>query len=265
MKSLNILIIVIATSIFIVGCNEELPVSSSDNTNITTSLQGSLYKSADQSRGSALFFDGNGDYVLVEDSPSLDMTDGFTIAAWIYLETYTEWASVVTKGMDANNYTIHQSGPVGGNDFGHLRFTGSSPALPVFPFLESDTQIPLNEWHHIALTYDGENLIFYLDGVADGGGALEGPLEANDEALHIAADFPGGDEFWNGAIDELKIWNEALKAKHIRTAMNGHSSPVASGLAGLWRFDEGAGNTVDDRSPNRNNGTLIGDTAWITP
>ncbi len=254
------LLVVFSSLLLLLGCENGSMTSFVSNS--PESDAASLYKSAPQSRGSALSFDGDGDYVIIQDSPSLDMTSGFTISAWIYLENYTEWASIVTKGTDDNNYTIHQSGPAGGSDFGHLRFTGASPALPLY--LESDTQVPLNEWHHVAVTYDGTTLTFYLDGIADGSGLLPGPLTPNTEPLHIGADFPGGDEFWYGAIDEVKIWNIALSAKHVRTAMNGHSSPRANALAGIWTFSEGSGGTVDDRSTNRNDGVLVGDVTWIT-
>jgi hypothetical protein len=226
-------------------------------------------------RGSALSFDGINDYVVVADHPSLDMTNGFTVAAWIYLGEYTEWASVVTKGGlrfnagNANNYTIHQSGPRGGADprlgteFGHLRFTGCT-GLPA-PLPESDAIIPLNEWHFITVTFDGTTLRFYLDGEPDGQQAISSPLCTNDEPLNIGADFPGGDEYWHGLIDELKIWNKPLKRAHIWAAMHGHASPLATALVGYWRFDEGSGNVAHDRSRHRNHGQLKGNPTWVSP
>jgi hypothetical protein len=225
--------------------------------------------------GSALSFDGIDDYVAVPDDPSLDLTNGFTVAAWIYLAEYTEWASVVTKGGlpngagDANNYTIHQSGPAGGGnpgwatEFGHLRFTGSAP-LPA-PLPESNSIIPLNEWHFVAVTFDGTTLLFYLDGEPDGQHAISGPLGTNDEPLHIGVDFPFGDEYWHGRIDELRIWSAALTSAQIRAAMHGHSAPQASALAGYWRFDEGSGNVAHDRSRHQNHGELMGNPAWVSP
>jgi len=224
-----------------------------------------------QPRGYALSFNGDDNYVQVADHPSLDMTDGFTIAAWIYLESYTEWATFVTKGgvvddggaLTPNNYAIHQSGPSGGSNFGYLRFTGSSAALPLY--LESDTQIPLQEWHYVAISYDGTYLQFYYDGQPDGGGTLPGPLAPNDDPLHIGVDFPGGDEYWSGLIDEVRIWNKALKATHIRAAMNGHAAPLASALVGYWRFDEGSGNRAKDKSREKNHGTLVNGPTWVTP
>lgn len=252
----------------ILGCDNN-SVEPTANSNSTT-----LSKHTPM-RGSALSFDGVDDYVEVPDDPSLDLTDGFTITAWIYLEEYTEWASIVTKGGlpngagDANNYTIHQSGPYGaGNpdiatEFGHLRFTGSA-YLPV-PFPESSSIIPLHEWHFIAVTYDGTTLSFYYDGCLDGQYTLVGPLGTNDEPLHIGVDFPGGDEYWHGLIDELKIWNKPLKKVHINAAMHGHSSPLANALVGYWRFDEGEGNIAHDHSRFGNDGTLIGNPTWVSP
>ena len=262
MKKLHVhpvFIVLLIGSMLFPGCEkQETETLAEDNL--------SSYLKASQAGGYALYFDGDGDYVMVPDDASLDLTDAFTIAAWINIETYVEWASIVTKGGEPdneNNYTIHQSGPAGGSNLGHLRFTADVPALPLF--LESTTEISLNEWHFVAVTWDGEMLKFYFDGESDGGGALVGPLTTNDVALHIGADFPGGDEFWHGMIDEVRIWNEALKQTHIQAAMNGHSTPLARALVGYWRFDEGEGSVAKDRSKYKNHGNLIGNPTWVKP
>jgi hypothetical protein len=209
----------------------------------------------------ALDLNGAGDYVRVPDNPSLDLSGRFTVAAWIYIEEYTEWASIVTKGETVNNFTIHQSGPLGGSEPGHLRFTGGLVDLPVF--LESETQIPLNEWHFVAITWDGAMLRFYLDGNPDGSGSLVGTLDTNDEPLFIGADFPGSGEFWNGKIDEVRIWNEALSPAHVRASMHGSASPLSRALVGSWNLNEGSGTTAADRSRFSNHGSLIGSPSWV--
>ncbi len=230
------------------------------------------YSSAVLQKGgnSALSFDGVDDYVLVPDNLSLDMTDGFTITAWIYLNDYTEWASVVTKGgffgdpnFGENNYTIHQSGPGwNGGESGHLRFTG----VAYFPngLPESNTKIPLHEWHYIAVTFDGSMVKFYLDGKSDGEGVVVGPLNPNDQPLNIGVDFPGGDEYQNGMIDEVKIWNAPLKETHIFAAMHGSATPYATSLVGYWRFNEGEGTIASDKSLFRNDGQLMNGPTWVT-
>lgn len=217
-----------------------------------------------QPRGHALAFDGVDDYVEVADAPSLAMTDGLTIAAWVYISDYVEWASVVTKGFD-NNYTLHQSGPnAASGAFGRIRFTG----LGVAPFIwDSNTQIPLDEWHFVAVTFDGTSLRFYLDGMPDGivNFATPATLAPNNQPLFIGVDPPGATEFWNGQIDEVRIWNTALKPGHIRAAMNGHAAPKASALVGYWRFDEGSGPVAGDRSREKNDGALKNGPTWVTP
>lgn len=219
--------------------------------------------------GSALSFDGSDDYVEVPDDNSLDMTNGFTVAAWIFLDSYTEWASLVTKGgindgsgdLGPNNFTIHQSGPsAASGQLGHLRFSSDLGLAG-----DSHSIITLREWHHIAVTFDGATLRFYLDGRPDGEIPFAGPLNPNDASLHIGADFPGDDEYWHGRIDELKIWNSPLKQAHIRAAMRGHSSPLAKALVGFWRFDEGRGNIAHDRSRKKNDGVLVNNPTWVSP
>lgn len=219
---------------------------------------------------SALSFDGVDDYVEVPDDPSLDLQSGFTIAAWVFLESYTEWASIVTKGGlpfdlgEGNNYTIHQSGPAGGSDFGHLRFTAGIPGLPINPYLESSTQIPLQEWHHVAATFDGERLRFFFDGRPDGEHALVATLDTNDEPLHIGVDFPGGDEYWHGCLDDVLIFNRALTRADL-VGIAQHASSLRSGLVGFWRFNEGAGDIAHDRSRAGNDGFIFGEAIWKTP
>lgn len=219
-----------------------------------------------QPRGSALGFDGVDDYVRVPDAPSLDMTNGVTIAAWIFLDSYTEWASIVTKGgfpddgdaITPNNYTVHQSGPsAASGEFGHLRFTSNLGLAG-----DSHSIIPLREWHHVAVTFNGEKVRFFLDGRPDGVIPFFGQLEPNDDPLHIGVDFPGIDEYWHGCLDEVMIFNRALSHKEIRALGDNDRESIFRALVGFWRFNEGKGEVAHDRSRRRNHGQLFGNPTW---
>jgi hypothetical protein len=217
--------------------------------------------------GSALAFDGQDDYVLVEDDPSLDLQNSFTIAAWIYLEEYTEWASIVTKGgkPNTNNYAIQQSGPfdpVYKTEFGKLRFSGCTSLSAPLP--ESQTTISLRKWNLVAVTFDGLRINFYWNGRQDGSSEVGAPLCTNDEPLYIGVDFPLTTEYWHGAIDELRIWRAVLSEAQINELITG-STPLEADLAGYWTFDEGSGSVAHDRSGQGNDGTLVGDPTWIQP
>ena len=216
--------------------------------------------------GSALFFDGQDDYVRVEDDPSLDLANSFTIAAWIYLLDYAEWASVVTKGdkPNINNYAFHQSGPndpIYGTEFGKLRFSGCN--TPSAPLPESATTMSLGMWYFVAVTFDGSRITFYLNGTPDGSHAVTGPLCTNDQPLYIGVDFPLTTEYWHGAIDELRIWNVALAESQIRATMIGIQASPDPALVGYWSFDEGSGSTVRDSSGHDNHGVTTGGPLWI--
>lgn len=242
-----------------------------DNFSPTESDSANIF-SLDKKGGSSLDFDGASGYVEVPHDNSLNITEGLTISAWIYLESYTQWASVVTKGgffafpdgdPQDNNYTLHQSGPFNGGTLGKLRFTGG--ALFPFGLPESNTVIPINEWHHVAVTFDGTTVKFYLDGIPDGELDIIGPLIPNTNDLRIGVDIPGDDEFWDGKLDEVKIWEEALSHSQIITSMHGSATPRARSLVGYWRFDEGSGTIANDRSRYHNDGSLNGGVTWESP
>jgi|GEM_PF-6575992 len=227
-------------------------------------------------RNYAISFDGVSDYLVVAHDESLNMTDGFTISARIYIREYVEWASIVTKGgvpgnqIGTNNYTLHQSGPDGGGpelyetEPGYIRFTGDgSAASGTSP--ESNTVLSLNTWHHITATYDGNTLRYYLNGVPNGEHITGGPLNPNGDPLYIGIDPPGDDEYWNGMLDEIKIWNRPLNRGQIRAALRGSATPVASALAAYWSFNDGTGDTAHDRSRNNNHARLVGSPTWVLP
>ena len=213
------------------------------------------------SSGSALDFDGSGGFVLVPDDASLDMSDKVTITAWIYFnaDSYpADYASIVTKGIEENNYTLHT---INGGQFALTAGTATGG----FQAVSDNAPLTPEVWHHVAATfqYDGttQEIKFYIDGSEAGissfGGTDPAPLSSNNEPLIIGADFPGGDEFWYGRIDEVRVWNDVLTRGNIRASMN-DSRTRSSSLAGFWKFNEGSGTLAGDESGNNNDGTLIG-------
>jgi hypothetical protein len=101
--------------------------------------------------------------------------------------------------------------------------TGSHPDL-----LWSNTDIPMNEWLHIAVTFDvsapGNNQKIYFNGVVDVENASTNPLSTNTADLLIGADAYGTTRWWwAGMIDDVRIYNEALPANMIPVIMAGGS------------------------------------------
>jgi hypothetical protein len=256
----------VAGALMVVSCSLSA-VTPSPGIPVTGNTLPPIIPTVNPTSGSALTFDGRDDYMMVADDPSLDLPNSFTIAAWIYLEGYREWASLVTKGdkPNINNYAIQQSGPfdpIYKTEYGKMRFSGCAELSAPLP--ESETLLFLREWYFLAVTFDSLEMRFYLNGKPDGASNVQGPLCTNDRPLYIGVDFPLTTEYWYGAIDELKIWNTALSESQVDEVMTG-ITPLEASLVGYWTFDEGTGSIAHDRSVYANHGTLVGDPAWIQP
>ncbi len=182
---------------------------------------------------------------------------------------------LVTKGMAENdgsvvdmNYFlgIRSSDGVLGADF-EDRASGANH--PVF----GTTAIPANgAWHHAAATYDGTTWRLYLDGALQTTLPLSGSFIPRYDstqwaAIGSASNSTGGvgtqtRGFFDGRIDEVRIWNYARSQAQISAGINQEISS-ASGLLGRWGFNEGIDTTVGDGTGNGHNGTIIGaNYAW---
>ena len=124
-------------------------------------------------------------------------------------------------------------------------------------------------WRHAAATYDGTTWRLYLDGALQAQlvvGAFTPQFNSiQHAALGTALNSTGGigsqtQGFFNGALDEARVWNYARSAQQIS---RGRQIEIASapGLKGRWSFSETAGTTVADSSGNGITGTIVG-TNW---
>jgi len=214
-----------------------------------------------QVAGYTLQFDGVNDYVEVAANPSLNITSAITIEAWVNKYTNVQWASVITKGkpsypsdLSTNNYTLHF------DSLGGLIFSDNISLVP-----PSSLVFPLNEWHHVAVTWDGSVFKYYIDGILDSvQSPFTGTLTPNDSNLTIGADFPGGVEYFHGQLTEVRLWNMARTQQQIQDNMHRRLTGSYTGLVGCWRFDEGNGNLAVDYSGNGNTGILTNGPIWVT-
>ena len=72
------------------------------------------------------------------------------------------------------------------------------------------TDILNNGWHHIAVTYEGNAMKFYLDGALTGTTNLPGTI---DNSL---VDYLVANGFWKGAVDDLRFYRRTLSATEVQ-------------------------------------------------
>ena len=228
-----------------INCND--PVNSVK----TISVQGT--SKASLSAGTGLYFDGNDQYVAIQDNDALDLTSSYTIEAWIKPSVFTALGGIISKYQEggANGYTLRLSGT---NPFTGINFDGLETATGI---LKADT------WYHIAAVNDSGERHLYVNGIEQSLTGTAGTIEANDNILTIGVDYLEGARFFKGSIDEVRIWNAALRVQHIREFMKLRMRGGEDNLIGYWRLDEGNNLFAMDTSPNCNTGTLLGLPMWL--
>ncbi len=123
-----------------------------------------------------------------------------------------------------------------------------------------------NVWHHAAATYDGTTWRLYLDGRLDAK-LVVGSVSPNVAGTHdvgigsafLAAVNGAADGFFQGDIDEVRIWSGARTGAQLRTNRDAPIPGAAAGLVGRWGFDEASGSALDT-SGTGYDGTLQGAT-----
>ncbi len=182
----------------------------------------------------------------------------------------TSGAPLIAKGMgeaDANNRDCNYF--LGVDSSGRLvadfeeGSTGAAPGQnhPV----AGRTAVVNGVWTHAAVTYDGYQWALYVNGVPDGDLDVNAPPRS-DSIQHAAlgaalnsSGSPGG--FFEGLIDEARIWNYARTPGQIAGSMN-TAITNATGLVGRWSLNDGSGATALNSVPASPNGTLVNGPIW---
>jgi hypothetical protein len=239
----------------------------SGNNNYGTLNGGASLKGIEGKIGQALQFDGINDGVLV--TGDVMGTSATTVAAWINTRTLTVDQNIISNDTPA--FIAELKIDQGDNQ---LEFSsdGGSTIAGI-----SLTNLKTNTWMHIVAVRNSSNQVtFYVDGVQKGtpnqasgtpsGGATDTSLGYNSDS---------GGNYWNGLIDEVRIYNRALSASEIARLYNSTQSKFNSsqtdsltkGLVGYWTFDGKdiglSGTRAKDLSGNNNHGTLTNGPARI--
>jgi hypothetical protein len=130
----------------------------------------------------------------------------------------------------------------------------------------SGLQANTNQWAHFAMTWDGTNLKAFVNGVEKVSVPIPSMLHTGMTALTIGGYPPA---FFNGQIDEFRIWNVARTAAQITSTMSKTLAGNEAGLVGYWKFDETSGTTAADSVTTAGHtahaGTLMANNAGNVP
>ena len=216
----------------------------------------------------ALDFDGSNDYVDILDDNKLDFTTAFTIEGWVYPKSASSTAAEVIFGK------VNDLGSGNGSDVAYMlrlyngKFqievgNGTSPSK-----YYAVNNYDQNKWQHVAMVYSLGTLSFYFNGVLQ---ASQNTGYTNNSILTTSSSFkfgvykPAFAQYFNGTLDNFRLWNVARSASDISANMNTEIIGNVSGLVASYTFNQGIGNnantsinTVEDQTNNNLSGTLSG-------
>lgn len=229
-------------------------------TNFALDGAGSNWSAASGS-GKVLDFDGSNDYVNLS---ALNFYDGdFTIEGWINAGGSSE--RCIFSCHDASELPQTY---VSVNSTNQLRFFYRNP-----PGLSGGIDISspgtvTGGWYHFAAVYGTDNKVrIYIDGalVATSATSLAPVANGTNTIFRIGYNTSGFPRYFNGKMDEFRVWNFAKTEDQIRAFKNVQLAGNEAGLVAYYPFNQGiAGGTntglttLDDRSPSNANGTLNG-------
>lgn len=156
----------------------------------------------------ALSFDGN-DYVLVNNHADLQFIQQLTITAWIKETTRRSYAKLLSRRSGSYFYFL---GVDNGRPYGGIG-NGSN-----FTVTRKSIDMPLDQWHFIAFVYDSpaNSMHIYYDGILDETTVSTSLPAMAGVDLSIGADAQGSGNFFEGLIDSVAIYDQALSAEEIR-------------------------------------------------
>jgi hypothetical protein len=191
--------------------------------------------------GHGLEFDGVDDFVALPGS-GLNAAGQITIEAWIRLES-----------TDGIRLILGHGSPFTKKGAGLAIVDGQYGVVGVSHGLNSVlTPIPasdLGQWTHIAGSYDGATWRLYHNGdlLAQADRPYGAGVGSADWA--IGAGGGGATNFFQGGIDEVRLWRFARTQAQIQATMNTTLTGNEPGLRGYWRFDEASGAIAHDLAP----------------
>ena len=248
------------------------PAWNSTNTAIDVSVPlppDSAVTSFNYTDGNSLTFNDNKS-LIIPNSIELRPLSALTVEAWIKPTGYNDWQGFFDQATYSHSQpdtTISGYGWVYFGSGWHFVIGGTgvginSPTVNDFPVVATQT----NVWTHIAATYNGSKIYVYRNGtVVDSAATSFNSIHYTnlaDPLIIGSFNSNGTDHYFNGKIDEVRVWDTARTKVKIQGYMSIPLTGNEPNLVGYWKIDEESNGYVNDESPSGNNAQING-ALWV--
>lgn len=199
------------------------------------------------------FFADPADSAIAPDSDSLDIGGkAFTMEAWIMPTGPQAGDGIIINKEDSYEMAVRAGD--------QLMFAIQAGAWDWF----GGGKPTVNEWHHVAVTYDGTITQGWLNGEEAPAGteANNTDLGPSDAPFQVGRRVCCGTTPFLGAIDEVRVSDIVRYTKDFPLPTREFETDANTRV--LWHFNEGSGIEIADDSGNGNDGELEGGPQWTT-
>ncbi|WP_295731315.1 DUF1735 and LamG domain-containing protein [uncultured Muribaculum sp.] len=213
---------------------------------------------------------------FVKDSPTGDVVNHLSAVTMECIVRANSFQETISSVMGIEQYFLIR--------FGDVQFPNSQlqtqTTFGKFPEATQAKTLNAGQWYHVALTWDlaAATIRFYVDGELQSEAAGHGKSDITELNLADRAprnEFDNSGDFvfyfgrsygdshdpsrmFDGDICEARIWSEARTLDQIRQYMYDIPDPQAQpSLRAYWKFDEGAGTVIHDKTGHGNDGQVV--------
>jgi WD40 repeat protein/tetratricopeptide (TPR) repeat protein len=205
--------------------SEGRKVVDSSGNGISGKLVGDAHIVVDGERGNVLKLDGDGDYVDFGNQSAFDITSQITISCWIQARAFDkDWQAIITKGDSSWRISRQQN-------TSSLQFacTGLVVLRDRAYSVRGRRAVDDGVWHHIIGVYDGTKMSLYIDGKLDVWSEAVGSINTNTSNVLIGENAERSMRFWDGLIDDVRIYSYAVTDEEIDELYEGRGPGPTNG------------------------------------
>jgi hypothetical protein len=159
--------------------------------------------------GSALSFDGSGDYFTIPNNSDFYFNGDFTVEFWVYRNVTSTSETLV--GVFENS-VARRSWQIETRTSSALRFEWFSDGSSSSNITSANNSVPGGQWNHIAMVKNNNTIIGYVNGVSVGINTNAGAIYQNTvDPLRIGVLNAAEDQDFNGYLQDLRIYKGVAK------------------------------------------------------
>jgi hypothetical protein len=200
----------------------------------------------------SLHFDGTDDALRVSYDEFLNLGRTYTLEAYVRPGSNNSgFRSIIDKRNAASNESNFSLSVINGTGVGIFMKNGDDEL-----FLSVPSVLSVGDWSLISASYDGSVMRLYVDGHLVGELDQVVPYNNLEEDLLIGTASPGG-EFFNGEIDEVRLWTNALDQIDIVQNVGKPLTGEEFGLIAYYDMNEGVPGGENTSVINLTNGAVV--------